>query len=198
MPARQCKVMNVLHLRIICFVSMTMEKRPNLLLRLTWTCVCLNVLRKFVRNCCNAWIWTCRKESAFFVAIATVYVYAEKKISYCNTMQALMFSKSFLNVSVRTCGVLFVTLCLKYKLRRKYLRMAKSGDDLKLEYFLNLQSFTLHARNSWLKLQLYIKQVVGFESAILNVMERDKITSCDAAWRLGCDSKLYESGSQRL
>ena len=38
-----------------------------------------------------------------------------KKISYRNTMQALMFSKSFLNVNVRTCVVLFVTLCLKYK-----------------------------------------------------------------------------------
>jgi len=29
-------------------------------------------------------------------------------------------------------------------------------------------------------------------------MERDKIIYCDAAGRLGCDSKLYESRSQRL
>jgi len=44
----------------------------------------------------------------------------------------------------------------------------------------------------------YIKQVVDFESVVFYVMERDKITYCDAAGRLGCDTKLYESGSQRL
>jgi len=44
----------------------------------------------------------------------------------------------------------------------------------------------------------YIKQVVDFESVIFYVMERDKIIYCDAAGRLGSDSKLYESGSQRL
>jgi len=44
----------------------------------------------------------------------------------------------------------------------------------------------------------YIKQVVDFESVIFYVMESDKITYCDAAGRLGCDSELYESGSQML
>ena len=44
----------------------------------------------------------------------------------------------------------------------------------------------------------YIKQVVDFDSVVFYVMERDKITYCDAAGGLGCDSKLYESGSQWL
>jgi len=44
----------------------------------------------------------------------------------------------------------------------------------------------------------YIKEVGDFESVLFYIMERDKITYCDAAGRLGCDSKLYESGSQRL
>jgi len=44
----------------------------------------------------------------------------------------------------------------------------------------------------------YIKEVGDFESVLFYIMERDKITYCDAAGRLGCDSKLYESGFQRL
>ena len=89
------------------------------------------------------------------MGIATVYIYAEKKNKLLQYNASFDVFKELSECECKNLWCFVRHALLEVQLRRKYLRMAKSGDDLKLKYFLNLQSFTLHARYSWLKFQLW-------------------------------------------